>query len=172
MKECKFIAFGGGQCSSVLPFLLDDYDLIIFSDTTFEHPLTYEWIKIVQKFFQDKFVWLHPEVKGDPKTWRPPICTKTMKVEPTRRYLRSIGVKKAKKYLGMTYEEKNRMRVNSVKWIENVYPLIKWKMTRKDCQKFLLDNIGFVPIKSGCTVCRNHKGIKFDIKSRSLMNFL
>lgn len=29
----KFIAFGAGQCSSVLPFILDDYDLIIFADT-------------------------------------------------------------------------------------------------------------------------------------------
>ena len=36
MNEIKFIAFGGGQCSSILPFILDDkdYDLIIFSDTS------------------------------------------------------------------------------------------------------------------------------------------
>lgn len=171
MKKCKFIAFGGGQCSNVLPFILNDYDLIIFADTSFEHPLTYEWVRIVQSLFPEKFVWLHPEVKGDPNMWHPPICTKAMKVEPIRRYLRSIGIESAIKYLGITYEEKKRVKENSVKWVKHEYPLVKWKMTRKDCCQYLLDNMGFVPIQSGCTICKYNKGIKFNIKSQSIMNY-
>ena len=106
----------------------------------------------------------------------PPICTKEYKVEPIRRYLRSIGVKRAIKYLGMTYGEKHRVRVNEVKWIEHKYPLIDFKMTRKDCQGFLLNNFGFVPPRSGCTICkyfnRQHliNGIK--LKNKSIMAFL
>ena len=177
MKELvKFIAFGAGQCSSVLPFILDDYDLIIFADTTSEHALTYEWIKIVQISFPYKFVWLKPEVKGDPKTWHPPICTKEMKVYPIRRYLRSVGVKKAIKYLGMTSEEDHRMRENGVKWITNKYPLVKLGWTRKTCQKYLLDNLGFVPPRSGCTICkyfdRDHLVSGIKVENKSILNYM
>lgn len=171
----KFIAFGGGQCSSVLPFILDDYDLIIFADTGWELPLTYEWIKIVQKSFPSKFIWIKTEMPRN-ISHHPPICTKKYKVEPIRQYLRSIGVKKAIKYLGMTIEEKNRTRENSVKWIEHKYPLIELKMTRKDCCNYLLNNFGFVPPRSGCTICKYFNredlidGIK--LKNKSMMAFL
>lgn len=173
----KFIAFGAGQCSSVLPFILDDYDLIIFADIGWELPLTYEWVKIVQKTFPEKFVWLKTNMPGDIKH-HPPICTKKFKVEPIRRYLRSLGVKKAIKYLGMTSEEKGRMNENSIKWIKHEYPLVKFKMSRKDCQKYLLDNLGFVPPRSGCTICKyvssQQKGLLngIKIKNKSIYNFL
>ena len=156
----KFIAFGAGQCSSVLPFLLNDYDLIIFADTGWEHPLTYEWVKIVQGFFPEKFVWIKTNMPEG--NCHPPICTKEYKILPIRRYLRSIGVEKAIKYLGMTTDEKRRIKDNGIKWIKNEYPLIRMKMSRKDCQKYLLDNIGFVPLRSGCTICKYNKGIKFE----------
>ena len=152
----KFIAFGAGQCSSVLPFILDDYDLIIFADTGFELPLTYEWVKIVQKSFPKKFVWLKTNMPGN-IDHHPPICTKKYKVEPIRRYLRSLEVEKAIKYLGFTYEEKNRVKENSVLWIRNEFPLVNLRWTRKDCQKYLLDNIGFIPPRSGCTICKYSK---------------
>lgn len=160
-NNIKFIAFGAGQCSSVLPFILNEYDSIIFADTGWEHPLTYEWVKIVQNLFKEKFVWIKTEMPGN-FDHHPPICTKKYKVEPIRRYLRSIGVKKAIKYLGMTIDEKNRMTDNSVKWITHEYPLIRMKMSRKDCQKYLLDTVGFVPLRSGCTICKFHKNIKFE----------
>lgn len=165
----KFIAFGAGQCSSVLPFILDDYDYIIFADTGWELPLTYEWIKIVQKSFPDKFIWIQTNMPGDIKH-HPPICTKKFKIEPIRRHLRSLGVKKAIKYLGMTAEEKNRMRENSVKWIKHEYPLIEFGWTRKTCQKFLLDNFGFIPPRSGCTICKyfNRKDLLNGIKRKNI----
>ena len=165
MTELKFIAFGAGQCSSVLPFILNDYDLIIFADTGFEHPLTYEWVKIVQGLFPEKFVWLKthmPDFKTLGLDYHPPICTKEYKILPIRRYLRGIGVEKAIKYLGYTFDEKRRIKDNDVNWIKNDYPLIRQKMTRKDCQKYLLHTIGFVPLRSGCTICKFNKGIEFE----------
>jgi len=136
-----------------LPFILDDYDYIIFADTGWELPLTYAWVDIVEKSFPGKFIRIKTKMPGN-IDHHPPICTKKFKVEPTRRYLRSIGVKKAVKYLGITYEERNRVKENSVKWIKNEYPLIEFSWTRKTCQKFLLDNFGFVPPRSGCTICK------------------
>ena len=156
----KFIAFGAGQCSSVLPFILNDYNKIIFADTGWEHPLTYEWIEVVKKLFSEKFV--HIKTNMPNISTHPPICTKEYKILPIRRYLRSIGIDKAIKYLGYTFEERNRIKNNDILWIENKYPLIKMKMTRKDCQKYLLDNLGFVPLRSGCTICKYNKGIKFE----------
>ena len=157
----KFIAFGAGQCSSVLPFILNEYDAIIFADTGWEHPLTYEWIKIVQELFPDKFVRIETNMPGD-INHHPPICTKKYKVEPIRRYLRSIGITNAIKYLGMTIDEENRVHDNSIKWVKHEYPLVRMKMSRKDCQKYLLEHVGFVPLRSGCTICKYHKGIKFE----------
>ena len=154
LEKVKFIAFGAGQCSSVLPFILNDYDLIIFADTGYELPLTYEWVKIVQKSFPKKFVWLKTNMPNDIVNMHPPMCTKTFKILPIRRYLRSIGVKKAIKYLGMTSNEKSRIKLNDVKWITNEFPLIKMNWSRKKCQNFLLDNFGIVPPRSGCTICK------------------
>lgn len=166
----KFIAFGAGQCSSVLPFLLDDYNLIIFANTGWEHPLTYAWIEEVKKRFPDKFIQIDTNMPNNIEH-HPPICTKKYKVEPIRQYLRSIGVKHAIKYLGITYEERNRVRENSIKWIKHEYPLVKWKMTRRDCQKYLLDNIGFVPIRSGCTICKYYTE-RITNPGKSLMTFM
>ena len=178
----KFIAFGAGQCSSVLPFILDDYDAIIFANTGWELPLTYAWIDVIKKTFPDKFVQVDtnmPEKLENGKTHHPPICTKKYKVEPIRRYLRSIGVKQAIKYLGMTYEERNgRMTENSVKWIKHDYPLIKLKWTRRDCIRYLLCNFGFVPPRTGCTICK-HQGLTqkwlnegIEIRNKSLVSYL
>lgn len=178
-KIIKFIAFGAGQCSSVLPFILNDYDYIIFANTGWEHPLTYEWINIIEKMFSEKFIQVNtnmPEKLKNGKQHHPPICTKKFKVEPIRRKLRELGVKKAIKYLGMTYEEKNRMRENSVKWIKHKYPLIELKMTRKDCQNYLLNTVGFVPPRSGCIICKyntNNPLIeKTKPKNHSIYNYI
>lgn len=165
----KFIAFGGGQCSSVLPFLLDDYDYIIFANPGYEHPITYVWIEEMKKLFPEKFIQIDTNM---PETIQhhPPICTKKYKIEPIRRWLRDQGVKEAIKYLGITYEERHRVKENRIKWIKNEYPLVKWKMTRKDCQKYLIDNIGFVPVRSGCIICKYYTE-RITKPNPSLMNF-
>ena len=85
MKTYKFIAFGAGQCSSVLPFILDDYDYIIFADTGWELTLTYEWCNIIRKTFPKKFIWL--ETYMPMENCHPPICTKEYKILPIRRWL-------------------------------------------------------------------------------------
>lgn len=146
---------GLGQCSSVIPFMKDwllkiEYDEIIFCDTGKEAPMTYEHLRVMEKFFDITVL------KTETKYPHPPLCTKHAKVEPTRRYLRSKGINKAIKYLGITWEEKSRVRENGVKWIKNNYPLVEQKMTRKDCQEYLLKKLGYVPPRSGCIDCKYH----------------
>ena len=152
----KFIALGLGQCSSVLPFLKNslyglEYDEIIFCDTGKEHPLTYAHLEVMQSIFD--ITILKTEVVKP----HPPLCTKEAKILPVRRYLRSKGIDEAFKYLGMTTNEKHRMKQNSIKWIRNEYPLIEFGFSRATCQKFLLENLGYVPIRSGCIDCPYRK---------------
>ena len=153
-NDCyKIIALGLGQCSSVLPFLdktlyMLEYDEIIFCDTGLEVPLTYEHLKVMQKFFDITIL------KTSFKESHPPFCTKDAKILPTRRYLRDKGIKQAIQYLGITIEEKHRINKPDVNWIVNKYPLVDLKMTRKDCQKFLLEKLGYVPCRSGCYTCK------------------
>jgi len=153
MENYKVISIGMGQCSSVLPFMKKwlfplDYDEIIFANTGYELDLTYEHLKIMQKEFPITVL------NTDFKHWNPPICTKESKILPIRRYLRSKGVKKCIMYLGYTIEEKKRVKKSDVKWVEIRYPLIERGFTRKDCQKYLLENLGYVPPRSGCITCR------------------
>ena len=150
--EITFLAFGAGQCSSAMLFLGLDYDLIIFCDTGKELALTYEWVYLVEQAFPDKFVRL-PSTLGPLDISNPPICTKYAKVEPTARYLRSIGVTKATRLLGYTTDERHRMKQHE-KWITSRFPLIELGFSRKDCQKLLLDKLGFIPPRSGCVTCK------------------
>jgi 3'-phosphoadenosine 5'-phosphosulfate sulfotransferase (PAPS reductase)/FAD synthetase len=153
VHSVKFISFGAGQCSSVLPFILSDYDYIIFADTGFELELTYAWVKLVQKSFPNKFIWIKTNLDNTINNLHPPLCTKDFKIRPIRRKLREMGVKRAVKYLGFTIDEINRQKKNQVQWIKNRFPLIEIGWSRKDCQNFLLNNFGFIPPRSGCTCC-------------------
>ena len=112
MKDhIKFISFGAGVGSSSLLFVLqpEDYDLIIYADIESQVPeITRSWVNLVEKSFPSKFI----KIKTKLKVSHPPICTKESKILPIRRYLRSIGIKKAIKILGYTYEEKRRRKEN------------------------------------------------------------
>ena len=171
-----FLAFGAGQCSSAILFLGIKFDKIIFCDTGFELPLTYAWIDIVEQAYPKKFVRLKTTL-GPKNLCQRPICTKYSKVEPTARYLRSIGVTKATRILGYTIDEKRRMKQYE-KWITSSFPLIDLGFSRKDCQKLLLDKVGFVPPRSGCTICkyfdRQHliPGYGFGTHDQSLYPYL
>jgi len=162
----RFIALGAGQCSSVLPFILKDWDEMIFADTCQEHPLTYEWIKILANLFPGRLKIVHTFIPEGIKH-HPPICTKKYKVEPIRRFLKNRHINEAIKFLGFTKEEENRRaHENSVKWIKHEFPLIERGWTREDCQSFLLNKVGFVPIQSGCLICKYNKRGKYLIKEQ------
>jgi len=57
------------------------------------------------------------------------------------------------------------MHPNSVKWVDHEYPLISLGYTRKMCQDYLLSKFGFIPPRSGCTICKY-----FDEKQKYLLN--
>jgi hypothetical protein len=84
-------------------------------------------------------------------------CTTKWKISTINRYIQANRNKKRVTLsIGISLDEFQRMRDSRVKYIENIYPLIERKMTRKDCEKWLISHGLEVPKKSSCTFCPFH----------------
>jgi len=96
---------------------------------------------------------------------------------------RAKGVKSVRALIGISFDEIIRVKPSRVEWVENCFPLVDERLTRRDCQKFLLDVFGEVPPRSSCYYCPHHsdsywrwlrdehnadfkKAIEFDLKFR------
>lgn len=88
-------------------------------------------------------------------------CTQRWKVEPMRRWLRAeferAGVKRTAgcvvSLMGISLDEYERMKTSDVRWIVHEYPLIERRMTRADCEGWLVRHGLEVPPKSACVFC-------------------
>lgn len=157
-----------------------DADVAIHADTYWEKSATYAFIRRWQPWLEDR--GLRVVVVGDKNqtakvtTTASDIpaftrgdrdgqlrrqCTQRWKIEPIRRWLRNeierLGVKKGPGCVvsmqGISLDEYTRMRDSDVKWIVNEYPLVDRRMTRADCEAWLLRNGLEVPPKSACVFC-------------------
>ena len=87
-------------------------------------------------------------------------CTHDWKLMPIRRYLRQMipnpkpGAVEC--WQGISLDEWHRMRTSDVQYINNVYPLVEGRMTRRDCITWLLAHDLDVPPKSACVFCPFH----------------
>lgn len=85
-------------------------------------------------------------------------CTANYKVKPIRRKVRPLmkaqGKKKLVQYLGIAVDEAQRMKpVLDVKYIQNAYPLVDWRIDRKECVRIIEAEGLPVPVKSSCVFC-------------------
>lgn len=93
-------------------------------------------------------------------------CTADYKIKPVVQKIRELlGLKKGEKrkagtqvdlLMGISQDEISRMKRNPIKYINNVYPLVDKKMTRKDCIEWMEDNFYPRPPRSACTFCPYH----------------
>lgn len=92
-------------------------------------------------------------------------CTREFKVTPITQWLRcAVGLKPrqrakgvlATQYLGISYDEAQRMKPSREKWIEHRWPLVDLDMRRLDCITYLTDLGLQMPRKSACTYCPYH----------------
>jgi len=93
-------------------------------------------------------------------------CTADYKIKPVVQEIRKLlGLKKGEKrktgtqvdlLMGISQDEISRMKRNPIKYINNVYPLVDKKMTRKDCIEWMEDNFYPTPPRSACTFCPYH----------------
>jgi 3'-phosphoadenosine 5'-phosphosulfate sulfotransferase (PAPS reductase)/FAD synthetase len=91
-------------------------------------------------------------------------CTNRWKITPMRRWisneLEKLETKKApgtiEQWIGISWDEFQRMHDSDVKYITHRWPLIEKRMTRANCVKWLEVHNQEVPPRSACTFCPFH----------------
>jgi len=85
-------------------------------------------------------------------------CTNHWKIQPIRRYLRTLLAKKPKPgdlqlVMGISFDEALRMKDSDVQYATHDYPLVDKRIRRKDCIQWLEQHDLDVPPKSSCVFC-------------------
>jgi hypothetical protein len=179
----KIISLGWGVQSFTMAAMsalgeLEKVDFAIHADTTHERTTTYDfaarwkpWLeergvrvvttrndKPLMKLLKDgthsiSIPAVTLSIKGDiGRTQR--RCTFDWKIANIRRWEQSNRNKQpVEQWIGISLDEFQRMRDSDVKYITNRWPLIEKKMTRVDCENYLLSHGMEVPKKSACVFC-------------------
>lgn len=87
-------------------------------------------------------------------------CTNNFKIIPIRRKCRElVGPSRSatvEQWIGISFDEWQRMKESRDKWITNRYPLVESRLTRQDCLNWLRAQGYPEPPKSACTFCPFH----------------
>lgn len=169
-NEKYILSFGAGLNSTALMIMLVEkqypLDEVVFADTGAEVPETYEHLKAVDTYLSTQGIPLKI-VRSKNGTlydtcWRRKVIpsqiwrwsTRDYKITPIYAYYRSFGVP-VNQYLGIAYEERDRMKQSGVPYVNNIFPLIEKKIVRQECMDIiLLSEFDFsMPVRSGCFFC-------------------
>ncbi len=153
----------------ILKLLENNYPLdeIIFCDTGWEFPQMYEYILKVEEYLKHNFnftnitklnwgrgreiwnKWAETEFKkgqykglkrGFPFSFGMSWCTRELKINPTKRYIKSKYPRDCKIfiYVGITYDETHRIsKTQLLKNTQYLYPLIDWKVKEGETNTYL-----------------------------------
>lgn len=81
-------------------------------------------------------------------------CTKEFKLYPIRHELRRRDIDPVEMWVGISLDESLRMKPSGLKWIENRWPLIERRLSRRDCIAwFEARHPGRALAKSACVFC-------------------
>jgi len=111
-------------------------------------------------------------------------CTNEYKIQPITKKVRELaGLKPRQRapkgkilveqWIGISWDEMQRMKAPREKWLRHRWPLIERKMTRLHCLEWMRDN-GYneFPAKSSCTFCPYHdRAMWLDMKENDPVSF-
>jgi 3'-phosphoadenosine 5'-phosphosulfate sulfotransferase (PAPS reductase)/FAD synthetase len=84
-------------------------------------------------------------------------CTSDWKIAPMRRFIQAHrNGELVEQWIGISWDESQRMKDSDVKYITNRWPLIEKRMTRNDCIAWLKVHDLEVPPRSACVFCPFH----------------
>lgn len=90
-------------------------------------------------------------------------CTNDYKILPIIQKVRELcGIKRGQKevtvtmWMGISWDEIQRVKDPRFPWIQHRYPLIERKMTRQFCERFVEENFHKTPPRSACYFCPFH----------------
>ncbi len=95
-------------------------------------------------------------------------CTAEYKITPILQNLRKLcGIKRGEKnlqitqWIGISYDEIQRMKPSRDKWTQHRWPLIEREMRRHDCIAWLKQNGFPEPPRSACSYCPFHNNTEW-----------
>ena len=177
---------GGKDSVAMCDLLLKNgypVDYILFNDTTNEFKLMYEYVKKLKVYFKDRYnkeIIITTPIRnfkdsilrkvirsknnrngqyvGIPVANGEAIChlRKTLKINPTDKWIRKNIKQDYKVYIGFTIDEKSRAKNSNKK---EIYPLIEYfNMTENDCKQYLINQEMENPLykhfaRTGCKLC-------------------
>jgi hypothetical protein len=84
-------------------------------------------------------------------------CTTHWKIRPVRHWItKNRSKRKVEQWIGISLDERERMRISDVKFLTNRFPLVEKRMTRDMCIAWLENHGLEVPPKSACIFCPYH----------------
>ena len=168
MAGTYVLSYGAGVNTTALMILLVKeklpFDVAVFADTGGELPETYRYLKVAEKYLSKNGIALEVVKSKNgslydtckrrrvipSKIWR--WSTRDYKITPIHAFYRSLGTH-IYEYLGIAYDEADRMRSSKEGYVTSLFPLIERKMTRRDCELLIKRARLPVPVKSGCFFC-------------------
>lgn len=168
-SERYILSFGGGVNTVALMILLlrdrEPLDEAVFADTGGEVPETYHYVEFAKNYLADHGVPFQTvsNINGHDlygTAWRRRVIpsavwrwsTRDYKVRPIHRYYRSLEAH-INQYVGIAYDEVERMKDSGVPYVTNLYPLVDRKISRAGCIEVIEEAGLAVPVKSGCFFC-------------------
>ena len=163
------LSYGGGVNTVALMVLLIrenmPFDEVVFADTGGEVPETYDYLSITKEFLrqhdipfktvtarknEDLYSCSYRREVFPSAIWR--WSTRDFKVRPIHSYYRTLG-EHINQYMGIAFDEIDRMKDSLVDYVTNHYPLIENRITRQGCIEIIEAEGLPVPVKSGCFFC-------------------
>lgn len=158
--------------------------LAIFADTQDEPPEVYRWLDWLEKELpfpirrvsRGKLSTTALQVRGSAagnKYLKPMLpvyidnagkrgmaarhCTKDFKIDPIMGAIRhERGTREVTQYLGISFDELERMKASKYPWLQNEYPLVERRITRQQCLMWMKDHGYPEPPRSACIYCPFH----------------
>jgi len=159
-SEAKHIvSLSGGKDSTAMLLMMLEKDMpvdyIIFVDTTKEFPQIYEHLEKLERYISplkitrvaipfDYYFSEHVRKKGKKKgtkgygfaNIRSRWCTSFKRDYFTKKVRELIGDTPYIRYIGYAYDEYKRYSKNNGKHINELYPLVEWKITEKQALEY------------------------------------
>jgi len=167
-KQKHILSYGAGVNSTALMIYLlreeEPLDAVVFSDTGAELPESYRYLSVAEKFLKEHDVPFHIVRSNNgtlydtcvrrrvipSQVWR--WSTRDYKITPIYRYYRSFGCHICQ-YIGIAYDELERMKDSRADYVSNLYPLVDAKIDRRGCENIIREEGLPLPVKSGCFFC-------------------
>lgn len=169
-KIKRVINFSGGKTSALMTILLKptEDDIVLFTDTGREHPLTYkfiddfeknEGIKVTRISYNGKFDGFlkSRDYKRIPNRMLR-TCTDELKIKTSKRFLRKKGILYYNNFIGFRFDEPNRVIQFKEKFkrVKTFFPLYEQYINKEMVNQYWLSKDYTLEIPSilgNCDLC-------------------